>query len=180
LIIPDDAIKSGMSYFITACAALVMCIIAYLVIIRRSPVTQYYLGKVVKDAIVNNKLTGEENVRSSLWEIFKNVWQEALMVALNFWITLALFPGITAQMTSTHESLNKGQWFPIILFMLFNFFDLVGRTLPRWESLIFFNRSVSSFMHSVALKAQKNFELFSVNLKMLKFILSKFTAALLI
>src|SRR5689334_9302999 len=82
----------------------------------------------------------EEEKPTPIIEIFKKVWAEALLVALNFWITLALFPGITSQLTSTSEALNKGAWFPIILFTAFNIFDWVGRTLPRWESLIFFSR----------------------------------------
>jgi equilibrative nucleoside transporter 1/2/3 len=141
IIIPENAVLSGMIYFVTACLALVACIVVYIVVVLRSPVTRYYLEKTTPE-MRTRFLTGDssEQKPSSLWELFKKIWPEAVLVALNFWITLALFPGITAQMYSTSDALNKGQWFPIILFTAFNFFDLVGRTIPRWDYFIFFSR----------------------------------------
>lgn len=68
--------------------------------------------------------------------VFAKLWPDALTVALNFLITLALFPGITSQMTSPNFCYTTG-WFPIILITLFNAFDFIGRTAPRWDALIF-------------------------------------------
>uniref|UniRef100_A0A7S1CGA6 Equilibrative nucleoside transporter 1 n=1 Tax=Bicosoecida sp. CB-2014 TaxID=1486930 RepID=A0A7S1CGA6_9STRA len=69
-------------------------------------------------------------------EVFKRVWPMALVVALNFLVTLSLFPGLTSQMTSPNFTDQSG-WYPIILITLFNCFDFIGRTAPRWDAAIF-------------------------------------------
>lgn len=68
------------------------------------------------------------------WAVFKDVWPQASSVGYSFFVTLALFPGITSKMQSSHFSVESG-WYPIILITLFNACDLTGRTLPRcvWE-----------------------------------------------
>jgi len=132
---------STIIYFGISSFCLVICILMYGFVISKSPVTKHYMEKSTKD-LRTKFITNEETPAppSSLWDIFKKIWPLAIMVGLNFFVTLALFPGITAQLTSTHPSLNNGGWFVIIIITGFNVFDLVGRTIPKWESLIFFNK----------------------------------------
>lgn len=94
------------------------------------------------------------------FQVFRDVWPMAFVAFFNFWVTLALFPGITSREPSDHESLNRTGWFPvrvfvgscfccvtetcqltrqlpqIILITMFNGCDFLGRTAPRWDALV--------------------------------------------
>ena len=62
-------------------------------------------------------------------EIFGNIYPYAWNIFYSFFITLALFPGITADLESTDPTLNLetgNGWYPIILIALFNVGDMIG------------------------------------------------------
>jgi len=57
----------------------------------------------------------------------------AFSICLNFVVTLTLFPGFFGEMNST---MGTGDWFPIIIFSLFDIFDALGRVLAEWTALV--------------------------------------------
>jgi len=130
-----------MVYFSTSAFVLLICIIAYLFIIRKSLFTLHYfhIAKIPlnNESSFSSKKPSLIHGPNSIWSIFKIISHPAIQVSLNFFVTLSLFPGISSQLTSQYESINKENWYPIILFTAFNLFDFVGRTIPRW--IVIFN-----------------------------------------
>lgn len=74
------------------------------------------------------------------WELLSRlggkVWYFCLAMVLNFVVTLALFPTVTSRVTSSTAPkgtlLGSPLVFASIHFVLFNFSDVVGRTLPSF------------------------------------------------
>jgi len=56
--------------------------------------------------------------------------QPGLCVAFNFFVTLALFPGVLAEMRPSDKN---NDYFTVNLVFTFNLFDFIGRSLPRWQ-----------------------------------------------
>lgn len=57
------------------------------------------------------------------WEVTKNIWHYMLSIALAYFVTLCLYPGIESEITSC----KFGSWMPVILMAAFNFADLMGK-----------------------------------------------------
>lgn len=70
---------------------------------------------------------------SSVGEVLVQVLRPASVVMVGFLVCLACFPGLTTSLTS--RTLGLGDWFPVILVLCFNSFDLVGKTLPGYKLL---------------------------------------------
>jgi hypothetical protein len=65
---------------------------------------------------------------SSMASVARAVAMPAAVVCSGFTVCLACFPGLTTSLVST--TLGLGDWFPVLLVLAFNAFDLVGKTLP--------------------------------------------------
>jgi len=87
--------------------------------------------KLTKNTITNRKTKmctdGDINYR----QIVSKIWKYGLIIGVNFFITLMIFPGIISEIKSSTPSL-QADWFPIILITLFNVFDLVGRIIAKF------------------------------------------------
>ncbi|XP_064651086.1 equilibrative nucleoside transporter 4-like isoform X2 [Lineus longissimus] len=55
----------------------------------------------------------------------KNVWPFMLSIALAYFVTLCLFPGVESEIISC----SLGSWMPVILMGLFNLFDFIGKLI---------------------------------------------------
>lgn len=73
-------------------------------------------------------------------EVAKSVWQYMLSIALAYFVTLCLYPGIESEI----QSCRFGSWMPVIIMAAFNAADLLGKMLAsvtyewsRSELLIF-------------------------------------------
>lgn len=140
LTMPDDHYMSGIIYFSVAAFCLLLCIIGYLLILKQSPFMKYHQDKAISPPVHQERELDYQTVPEqpdSLIAIFKMIWIPATMVALNFYVTLTLFPGMVTRMKSQFESLNTTFWYITILITEFNLGDLIGRLLPR--VLILFN-----------------------------------------
>lgn len=79
----------------------------------------------------------------AMWQTVRNM---SISVFFVFWVTLSLFPGITSKIDSTHATLNPHSdsnpngtgWFGIIMVFVFCLGDLVGRWVPKFQSLVLF------------------------------------------
>ena len=65
------------------------------------------------------------------WMLMKIIWPFMVAVFVNFFLTLLLFPGITTLV----QECSLGGWTPIILVVVFNTTDLVGKVnCMAWHS----------------------------------------------
>eukprot|EP01125_Pyxidicula_operculata_P007384 TRINITY_DN2515_c0_g1_i1.p1 TRINITY_DN2515_c0_g1~~TRINITY_DN2515_c0_g1_i1.p1 ORF type:complete len:432 (-),score=87.27 TRINITY_DN2515_c0_g1_i1:18-1313(-) len=62
--------------------------------------------------------------------VIKKIWVDALSAFIIFVVTLSLFPGFTVRFRSYDESITKN--YGVILITLFQVFDFIGRTVPKW------------------------------------------------
>lgn len=73
------------------------------------------------------------------WPAIRAIWMAVrrmgLSVMFTFFITLSLFPGITASLVSYSQPDSK-LFVPIVCFLLFNLGDWVGRTLAGWRQIL--------------------------------------------
>lgn len=59
----------------------------------------------------------------------KRIWKIGAVVMGVLTATFLVFPGFTSELKS-HSNFCSDDWFTLILFLEFNFFDLIGRMLP--------------------------------------------------
>uniref|UniRef100_A0A1B6C291 Equilibrative nucleoside transporter 4 n=2 Tax=Clastoptera arizonana TaxID=38151 RepID=A0A1B6C291_9HEMI len=59
------------------------------------------------------------------WEVTKNIWHYMLSIALAYFVTLCLYPGIESEIVSC----KFGNWMPVILMAGFNAADLMGKVM---------------------------------------------------
>nr|XP_053650926.1 equilibrative nucleoside transporter 4-like [Cherax quadricarinatus] len=59
------------------------------------------------------------------WQVSRNVWQYMLSIALAYFVTLCLYPGIETEVVSC----RLHTWMPVIMMATFNLFDFIGKIL---------------------------------------------------
>ena len=57
------------------------------------------------------------------WHVSRNVWQYMLSIALAYFVTLCLYPGIETEIVSC----RLHSWMPVIMMAVFNLFDFFGK-----------------------------------------------------
>jgi equilibrative nucleoside transporter 1/2/3 len=149
---PEDNANQVLStkIFFSICGVvLVACILSYLFIIQRSPVTKHYLtkNKAARQQYVSGQVApvrgtsdapGTPVAKVSLRRVFGKVWREAVEVMLVFWVTLAIFPAISGTIEASGPEGRVP--FGLILNMCFMVGDLLGRYAPNRDALIFISR----------------------------------------
>lgn len=123
---------SGIIFFVLAAGVILICIVSYFVLMNL-PVTQFYVRQyqTAKDTGEAERLinsSAPQEVSTSV--VLKKVWKESVLVWSAFFVTLALFPGITSLITPT-TSISSA-WFGILMVATFTVGDFIGRTLPKW------------------------------------------------
>eukprot|EP00742_Colponemidia_sp_Colp-10_P001687 GILJ01001808.1.p1 GENE.GILJ01001808.1~~GILJ01001808.1.p1 ORF type:complete len:449 (-),score=62.99 GILJ01001808.1:160-1506(-) len=156
----DGPRYSAYLYFAIAAFVNFLCIVVYWFVLDRSPLTKHYLSKSSQTRVkyITESFTNQtpeelieqarlnETPKTDTWTLAKGVLRGivtlykqvnllAWTVGFNFLVSLALFPGITYLMKSETD---LGDWYALLLVTEFNLFDLIGRTAPKWDSLIFF------------------------------------------
>ncbi|KAE8663844.1 Equilibrative nucleotide transporter 1 [Hibiscus syriacus] len=130
-VFPQDADglrKSAYLYFFTSIVFMVICIVLYNVA-HRLPIMKYYeelkTEAVKEENVEKGPITGPV-WRATLWNIVGTVKWYGFGVVLIYLVTLAIFPGY---ITEDVHSLILKDWYPVLLIMCFNVFDLVGKSL---------------------------------------------------
>ncbi|KAK3891418.1 hypothetical protein Pcinc_004717 [Petrolisthes cinctipes] len=59
------------------------------------------------------------------WQVGRNVWQYMLSIALAYFVTLCLYPGIETEVVSCYLH----SWMPVVMMAIFNLFDFIGKIL---------------------------------------------------
>jgi len=65
-------------------------------------------------------------------QVIRKIWKPMLSVSLTFLGTLVVFPGVIAHIPSR----RWGDWMPVVLISVFNFFDFVGKILPEYDAAL--------------------------------------------
>eukprot|EP01006_Ploeotia_vitrea_P017716 TRINITY_DN48955_c0_g1_i1.p1 TRINITY_DN48955_c0_g1~~TRINITY_DN48955_c0_g1_i1.p1 ORF type:complete len:518 (+),score=293.41 TRINITY_DN48955_c0_g1_i1:115-1668(+) len=73
----------------------------------------------------------EQEANVSFVTIGRKIWGLGLAVTSIFFVTLALFPGITSELMSSHQHWNTTGWYSVLMITLFDVGDLIGRSLPN-------------------------------------------------
>ncbi|XP_031449773.1 equilibrative nucleoside transporter 1 [Phasianus colchicus] len=147
--------ESYIGYFTTACVAILLAVVSY-VLLPRMDFFRYYSMKdkteyrvynaeleTKRDLIKKDEPNGMEQNNSkiipvhnpdekpSVISIFKKLWVMAMSVCLVFTVTIGVFPSITAKVSTTLGKGNKWDLYFISVscFLIFNVFDWTGRSL---------------------------------------------------
>jgi len=117
--------KSAFIFFGISAFMIAICIMSYLIMIR----LEYFQFYFEKNKESKNTVSTHSINNISVWN---GIRKQAITVFYVFFVTLALFPGVTSLITSKGD---LGDWFQIILVSLFMLFDFIGRSIPRWNHL---------------------------------------------
>lgn len=115
----DNVETSAFIFFIISVAVIAVCIVAYYFLLNL-PIVQYYTTLAKKKASREGASDAEavdgakgkkqlQRARSylaseySLWHTFNDIKGMAFLVGFNFLVTLAIFPGITANIASVRR-----------------------------------------------------------------------------
>ncbi|CAD5110857.1 DgyrCDS223 [Dimorphilus gyrociliatus] len=158
-----NASQSGLFYFTIALVVLLMALVAYLVL-PCIKFARYHTDRNFRQTISSNDedntVDTSEDLNSisfsgsnstPLLRVFRMISKYAFSVSIIFFVTLACFPAITSSIApalrkeGNRTVLVKDEWrrkyfTPVICFLLFNVFDLVGRTIagfyqwPKFKS----------------------------------------------
>eukprot|EP00761_Pharyngomonas_kirbyi_P013695 gb/GECH01013724.1/.p1 GENE.gb/GECH01013724.1/~~gb/GECH01013724.1/.p1 ORF type:complete len:459 (+),score=85.67 gb/GECH01013724.1/:1-1377(+) len=144
----DQERLGNLIYFLIGSLVLLFCILGYLVMLKNG-FMNYYLSKhethinedeespLVKNS-VNSESDSSAPKKVSPFVVFRKIWRMELCVCSVFWVSLAIFPGLAE--TNIPSPNIPSDWFPILMINLFNIFDWIGRSLPRWFVLISENK----------------------------------------
>jgi equilibrative nucleoside transporter 1/2/3 len=139
----DRGIRDAtMIYFFLGAAVIGAALFSTLIVLR-VPFIKQYMGKsgdasgdtaqeysslVGKEqsSSMSDKSSGQDDAQKpSMLSVLKQTLRYNFSVWMVFFVTIMLFPGLTAQIESTS---GMGDWYPIILITTFNVFDTIGRS----------------------------------------------------
>jgi len=141
--LPDDLQTSSMIFFVFSGFILLVCIISYFLLLRL-PITRHYLARAEEQGkkrlsinyeqhSSNDEIFALEGEKKKVYyfDLMSRIWREALVVFSVFFVSLSLFPGMTAQIHTATPSMSQ-EWFIILMIFDFQIFDFIGRTLPQY------------------------------------------------
>lgn len=142
-----DSRMAAICYFSSALAMLLLCLLSYIAL----PYNRFFAYYVLDEQrLIDESPSGGEKVgvksvrpiqlpRPPYWLVIKSAWQQCLNVFLVFFVTLSVFPVITAGIEPVRKDFLLGsvEWTsryftPICCFLVFNATALLGNFLPRW------------------------------------------------
>jgi hypothetical protein len=132
-------------YFFISCFIVLLCFITFF-FAWRSEFVQYYYQK----SLQNNSTDSNEKKApfyKSIISITKKMWTFEIYVFTCFVITLGLFPGTIFAFKSVYGPTMQN-WLPIILGLVFNIGDVIGRGFPGYYLL---DKSYAPFLSFVRL-----------------------------
>jgi len=149
LLFTNNPSDYALIFFIIAVVMILLSLFCFLVM-EKNTYYRYYRKKSIaeirdeKDIIAGSTLMNEAITSSRLeitqpgyLDIFLKVKVHFFCLFFTFFVTLANFPSITASVKSTSENeVWRDRYFtPVCCFLIFNFTDFVGRSLPSLISL---------------------------------------------
>ncbi|CAG8651293.1 17361_t:CDS:2, partial [Racocetra persica] len=143
----ESSTRSAFIYFLSAFAVIFLSLISYFILIRL-PLYIYHVtpNLTFVDRSIDNPLRGR-----SFKDTFTKIYKLIFAVAFVFCMTLSVFPSITSFIKSVapDDTKNKFQYdylFIPLHFLVFNFGDMLGRSLPSQEVLVITDQNQIAFM----------------------------------
>jgi len=68
------------------------------------------------------------------WLVFKQCWPQCLNVFFTFYVTLALFPSVMADIQAKQSYISPKYFVPFACFFLFNLFAMIGNLISGWTT----------------------------------------------
>jgi equilibrative nucleoside transporter 1/2/3 len=134
---------STLLYFLLAAGVETLCIVFYFVLIR-TQFARYHMAK--SERPIKGEGEGETEsllagaglaAKVSVKVVLKKVFLMGFTVWSVFFVTLSMFPGMTFVIPATASDFpHDAAWFAVINIFIFQVFDFIGRTLPRWLIII--------------------------------------------
>ena len=101
-------------YFALGAGIILLCIAGFYAMLR-TPYAMYALAEREEAAAKQNSKAGTVGAVGANWRVvLYKLWQEAYMVCWVFFVTLALFPGMTLEFVNTSHVLSKN-WCVVVV-----------------------------------------------------------------
>lgn len=144
----DDGLRKGAMLFLAISTFFeLLCVFLYAFMFPKLPIVKYYRAKAasegsmtvtadlaaagiqssVKDAVLQAMEDPKQFERLSNKQLLVQNIDYALDLFLIYVLTLSIFPGFLAEDTGSH---SLGSWYTLVLFAMYNVWDLVGRYVP--------------------------------------------------
>eukprot|EP01080_Neovahlkampfia_damariscottae_P002137 gene2137-2003_t len=127
-----DITLSTSIYFFISCFFVFLCFVSFFFAWRTKFVQYYYLKSLEKDETqIIDESSKKEPFYKSIISITKKMWTFEVYVFANFVITIGLFPSTIFGFKSAYGPVMQN-WLPIILGLVFNIGDVIGRGAPGY------------------------------------------------
>ncbi|XP_003745116.1 equilibrative nucleoside transporter 2 [Galendromus occidentalis] len=127
---------SALLYFGIATVVLIITQICFWILVRMDFYAFYMAEDKVLLSYHGKHQIDDQKKSTPFWGIFKAGWMFYIATVLIFWVTLAVFPAITALVRSSDASngsaVTNKLFIPLACFVVFNFSDLFGRLLAKY------------------------------------------------
>jgi equilibrative nucleoside transporter 1/2/3 len=127
---------SSAIYFFVSAGFVAICSITFLFVLRSSFV-KYYMTMTTSETKDDLLPINSERQPVSLLVVFGKIWNMCLNVSFVFFVTLTVFPGLSATIETHYPQTFMKDWLSILMVVVCNIFDFIGRSLPRF--LVVFN-----------------------------------------
>lgn len=135
---------SALAYFTLAMVVMVVCILSFILLLHLPIYKAYKSREELRDSIKRDKdleakemmesfLEPDENTEANkpidTTSILQRIWYHAVALFLVFFVSIAIFPGITSSIKPLYPSggrLYRDLYIPLT-FVIYNFGDLLGR-----------------------------------------------------
>ncbi|KAL2929604.1 Equilibrative nucleotide transporter 8 [Bienertia sinuspersici] len=121
---PQGLQTSAHFYFIVSAIILIVCTICSNLLFRLPVMQQHQNNKQLSHLEYDNNHTTH---KPKLSNTAKNIISPAFGIMSIYVVTLSIFPGFISDNNQKSELLKD--WYPILLIMVYNFSDLVGKSL---------------------------------------------------
>ncbi|KAL3863816.1 hypothetical protein ACJMK2_005546 [Sinanodonta woodiana] len=131
---------AAVYYFIVAIVILLVAFDAYFVL----PLTKFYqhFQKKVKGAKAKSNMTcadySEQFVKSCkmYWQVFKEIWVQALCVFFVFFVSLSIFPAIQSGVVGMEIAMSPDYFVTLFCFLNFNLFAFIGNLVSEFVKFV--------------------------------------------
>ncbi|KAM7492301.1 hypothetical protein LguiA_035222 [Lonicera macranthoides] len=146
----QDGLRKGAILFFAICTVFeLLCVLLYAFVFPKLPIVKYFRSKAASEGskTVSADLAAggihsqpgpqaeedpKQMERFSNKELFIQNIDYALDMFLIFVLTLSIFPGFLSEDTGSH---SLGSWYALVLFAMYNAWDLIGRYIPLWKCI---------------------------------------------
>lgn len=123
--ISPDIKSSAVFYFVATLLVLILCLVTFHLL----PFNRFY--RYFESSGKEDDST--RPAKRQFLFVFKKIWPQCLNVFMVFFVTLAVFPAIHADIETSGQLAGLKSFFsPVTCFLIFNSMAMVGNIIPNW------------------------------------------------